>query len=315
MMRRYMAALFLIAVCILLSGMEAEAADIDFYYTGPVDIFTGEPVGEGTADENDQISIPDGSAYDRTRGMFVYTIGGGTLACSVCDGMIVSGEVGFLKFGELKAIVYYNGEMLSEIPQSVISPGTYVVASNGGSHEQIMTFRIVGEAVSGLKQYVMPEGFHVRSVVFNNSDMLTDYGMVNFDQEGSYAITYRCDATSMDYSLRVVIDNTPPAVSFEGLDDRDSARGPVTVTGYASEDTVTVTRDGNEAKLNFNSQLTEVGDYRVVVTDKAGNYVEREFTILLYLNMQSWMFFGLVLIIVTGLAIVLTIERMRLRVR
>ncbi len=316
-MRRFTGIAILIGI--LLTGGRAQAIDWsnDFDYSGPIDIFTGQaPESSGVDTSNVPVTMEDGSTYDRKTGRFVYSIGDGSVSVSVADGMIVTEEVQLSGTEHVEAVVYRDGEELSGIPESVSKAGTYVVMDNtteGGV--QCMSFRIVKSITSNLASYVMPPGFFVKSVYRGNDEVMSDYGTVDLTEEGHYDISYHCTANSLDYSLSVTIDNTPPQVTFEGVDEKDVARGPVTVKGLAEGDAMTITLDGEETKPNLYNQLTRSGDYTVIVTDPAGNIQEKEFHIMVYLNMQAWMFIGVILILIVSLMIVLTVTRQRLKVR
>ena len=134
-------------------------------------------------------------------------------------------------------------------------------------------------------------------------------------QEGAYNIGYICSDSGVTYNLTLTVDHTPPQVTFEGLDENNKAKGPVTLMGLEEGDSVSIISGDDIKKLNMKSQITESGDYRVVVSDQAGNSIEKEFKIMVYLNIQAWMLFGFIFLLIVGLAIALTITRKKLRVR
>lgn len=299
------------------STTEGAASGADFDYEGPIDMFTGAPIPEnGGQDTTQRVNISDGSVYDRSTGYYIYAVDNGSVSVSVADGMIVAGDVTFSISENANVKLYKDGEPLDEFPGLVNAPGSYaVISGDTGSDGQIMGFRVIGQITGAINQYNMPSGFSVSGVTIDGNDAAYDYGVVDMTTEGVYNIKYICSDNGITYTLNVTIDHTPPQVTFEGLDENDRAKGPVTITGLQEGDTVSVISGNEVKKLNLNSQITESGDYRVVVTDAAGNSVERQFKILVYLNLQAWMFFGFILLLIVGMAIALTLTRKNLRVR
>ncbi len=299
------------------SGFEkAAAAEFDFFYDGPVDMFTGEAIKEDSEVQTEKVNIPDGSVYDRSTGMYVYSLKEGTVSVSVADGMIVTGEVTLAKSEEAKILLFKNGKEMSEVPQKLSSPGSYVIQDAGAENAgQLMGFRILGTVTGAVSQYNLPKGFSVRSVTLDGENVDYDYGVVDLSGEGKYDISYICSDNGVGYHLTVTLDHTPPQVTFEGVGDDNRAKGPVTIKGLSEGDTVKVLFNGEETQLNSRAQLMESGNYSVTVVDPAGNRVERDFRIIVYLNMQAWMFVGLFLLVAIAVTGALMVARKRLRVR
>lgn len=296
---------------------EAGVSDGDFDYDGPIDMFTGSPISsDGGQDTTQRVNISDGSVYDRATGYYIYSVDNGSVSVSVADGMIVAGDVTVALSENANVRLYKDGEPLDDFPGLINAPGSYaIISGDTGNDGQIMGFRVVSNITGSVNQYNLPAGFSVRSVTINGNDVAYDYGVVDMTQEGVYNINYICSDNGITYTLNVTIDHTPPQVTFEGLDENNRAKGPVTITGLQEGDTVSVISGNEVKKLNLKSQITESGDYRVVVSDAAGNYIERQFKILVYLNLQAWMLFGFILILIVGMAIALTLTRKNLRVR
>ena len=287
-------------------------------YTGDVDIVTGNPVNKDKQRlvDGSKIAMPDGSFYDTKTGLYLYDIYGGTIGCSVCDGMIVGTSVNFATSGEFTAAVYCNGQKLKGIPGTVSTPGTYIVISwDNSSQEQVLSFQIVEKITGRITKYILPKGFALRSATLEGQSIKSGYGTVDFSKEGYYEVAYRCINADLDYYLNVTIDHTPPNVIFNGLDENNTARGPVTLMGLAEGDKVFVTFNGEEGWLNSKNQVTSSGKYHITVTDNAGNTVSRDFTILMYLNVKGVVFFSLIIVLIIGVIVALYISRKRLRVR
>ncbi len=297
---------------------ETTEEDDNIDYTGELDIITGNPKSEDGDDAAtaETVVLSSGAVYDRKTDMYSYKTVGGSLNCSVADGMIVTDEVRLSVTGEFNMSVYRNGNKLESIPSTVTQAGTYVfITWTDNAEVQLLTFQIINEVTGELTQYIMPEGFSTTRILRDGTDVRNTYGSVDLKEEGYYEITYRCSANQKEYKLSMLIDHTPPEVVFEGVDEKGRAKGPVTITGLEEDDVVYVYFNDEEGKVEKSDVLKESGKYRVVVADKAGNYIEKSFKIMIYLNVKSVVLIAAIFAILIGLAIALYITRKRLRVR
>ena len=296
---------------------EGATTEFDIGYTGPVDIITGDPV-TGSGDTEDQlVQIAAGVTYDRKDDRYIYTAGDATIRCSIADGMIVTDGVVLSKDGEVNIAVFKDGESMSDIPAEIEDPGNYVVVTKvDNSETQLLSFQIVNSITGKLNRYLLPGGFSVRRLSYNGEDISHQEGAVDFTKEGKYVVNYFCSANSKEYKLDVEIDHTSPAVTFLGLDEDNEARGPVTFVGMEKTDKVTITYDGEEqVTLDEDNQVSETGSYHAVITDEAGNFIEKDFRILLYLNFNAALFVLAIILAIVGVTVALIIARKRLRVR
>ena len=288
-----------------------------YSYNGEIDIFTGLPVGLGLDGEYEEtFDISDGSNYSSNSGMYSYTLGEGSFNCSVADGMVVTGSVKMSLTNCSNVDVYVDGRKFDYFPESVSEVGSYtVIYWTDNSSLQVMTFKIVNKVTGALEQFILPAGFAFTDVSKDGEKISTGLNSVDLSQEGDYSIGYVCIDNTQEYTLDITVDHTPPAVEFLGVDENNRAKGPVTVTGITDTDRVYVYFNGEESQLNYEGKLTESGRYRVVVTDIAGNSIEKNFTILIYLNVKSIVFLGILLVGIIALGVALYISRKRLRVR
>ncbi len=288
-------------------------------YSGDIDTITGKPVVDdnNTTQRSGMIVMKDGSTYDSDNGRFIYNVEGGSIICSACDGMVVTGPVSIAREGEFNAAIYRDGYKVDGFPETVEQPGTYVViAWDNVSENQVLVFQIVDKVTGRLSQYIVPLGFVVRTVNLDGVPQQNSFGSVDMSKEGYYEITYRCSATGIEYYLNVTTDHTPPDVTFEGIDSKGLAKGPVTIKGLADDDTVYIVfNEDSTGKLDYQNQITQSGDYHVTVMDKAGNSVSRDFIIMMYLNVKGVFFLALIVVIIIGVMVALYISRKRLRVR
>ncbi|MCR5624111.1 MAG: hypothetical protein K6G11_02595 [Lachnospiraceae bacterium] len=311
--------LFILSVCCFNKKALAagEGVGIDFGYTGPIDRYTGEPIN----DESDtmvsgSVTLSDGTSYDMDSHMFVFSVSGEKFNCSVADGMVVTESVTFDSASSSNFAVYKDGKKLEADVEEVDEPGKYsVVLSSNQQSDQVMTFQIVNNITGKLNYYRLPANFEVTSVDKDGEIFDTTTTRVDLSKEGSYEINYICTATEIAYRLAVTIDHTPPVIVFNGVDKKNLARGPVTIEGIDANDKVVITRGDDTVRLDSKSRLTDSGYYEVSISDEAGNTVNKSFRILLYFNIQAWIFFAIVIVLVIGVAVTLYISKKKLRVR
>ena len=286
-------------------------------YTGPVDLITGEPIEEGVTYNSEFVTISDNVRYRKYGGEYVYQVGNTMLRSSVADGMIVTEPVSMSKEGKTNLTLYKDGEALDDIPEMVKDKGEYVmVTTESGGEKQLFSFKIVGEVTGKITYYILPAGFSVRNLTYNSKPVNHNQGSVDMTKEGHYIVDYTCAATGKDYSLDVFIDHTPPQVTFLGLDEDDTCRGPVTVQGMEETDTISIMFDETEeVTLDEENKLYDTGYYHVMITDQAGNSTEKDFEILLYININAALFILAIFAGILGVIIALAVSRKKLRVR
>ena len=291
--------------------------DSIFDYNGEIDMMTGEPVVDRDGNSNKTIvRLDNGVSFNRDTKRFVYQRGEAVIETSVADGMITTGKVSFKYTNPEEFKLYKDGKLYKELPDQVTDLGSYTFVSNSNNNgEQLITFRIVGSTTGEISQYVLPDGFVVKNITLDGEEQRSEYGTVDLSKEGYYVIEYTNNEIGVTYTLTLNMDHTPPEVTFEGLDENDRANGPVTVTGLTKNDTVKVIYEDEESHLNMKDQVTETGYYTITVTDRAGNTVSKDFRILLYITVKTWVLFGVTLLIFIGVGVALYITRKRLRVR
>lgn len=287
-------------------------------YTGEVDLYTGEPVSNtSTATTSGRVSITDSCQYDFDLHWFCYPANGGTFYCSAADGMVTTSEVTFAIGGEFNLAIYKDGVALNGIPKSVSEPGNYTAITwDDNTESQLMSFQIIKKTTGRISQYVMPEGFSVSEVALNGVTQPKTFGIVDMTEDGYYEIRYLCNATGITYTLVATMDHIPPQITYEGLDKKDIAHGPVTLKGFQDGDTISITMNKNtKTSLKTGNKLTEPAKYRVVVYDEAGNSAVKEFEILIYFNIKSVFLLIAFVVIIIGVFVALYITRKNLRVR
>ena len=313
--RSFLFHLFLLA---MLAGICCVSAYAEIGYTGELDPETGEPLQEAAETEanSTQIAITDGVYYDRDRLGYVYSVGDSAeLLCTIADGMVVQRNVRVDADDGMEITLYQNGTAVdSPDLTNIYKEGDYVVeASVNGQSYQVLSFSIIGSVTGRMSGYTMPDGFVITEATLDGEEIYDDSSYVSMASEGHYVVDYRCAKNGLTYELDVTIDTTPPTLTLSGLNDRNQARGPVTISDVEDGASAIITLDGKQ--ITYRSELTESGEYQIPLTDKAGNVSQYAFTILVYFDLNSLLFLGLAVLAVASVAVYIFISRKRLAVR
>ena len=310
------------ALCLALS-VPAYAAMTDFYYTGRLDPATGAPVAAGSGQEDarssSRVALSDTMYYDRNIHSFVYPAGDGVgeIRSNAADGMVTRDPVSLYADTDLPLTVYRSGEALEDPNLAAISDvGEYVVTvNNGGGTENVFRFTIVGERTSLPGGYALPEGFYITDATVDDEEAYYERTYIDMEEEGLYQVEYFSPDASVRMTLKTTIDRTPPDVVLQGREDAQGRfHSAVQVSGLEEGGTVVLTRDGEAVQFPYDGRLTDTGVYTLQVSDSAGNAVTKQFTILLYLDLNSLVFFGLVCLSLAGVAGYILFNRRRLKI-
>ena len=249
------------------------------------------------AQEAAPVYIAGNTYYDPTGNVFLYYADAASsqvVRSSAADGMITEQAVSVKADAGTALEVYRNGARLDSISEGVFrDPGEYVVMYMGGAvSERIFSFTIVPEQCNYVTGYTLPAGFEMVNATLNEEPVAFDRNYIKLADEGEYNIQYQCIKTSVPYELRVRTDFTGPVLSLEEVID-GVARGPVDISEAMNAAVVNIYHDGE--KITRKDVLTQSGEYYIELADEAGNKTTYSFTILIYFDGNSWLFFFLVL--------------------
>lgn len=284
-------------------------------YTGPVDNFTGVPVGAAEGDlGGDRISINDYTGYNRERHMFFTMKSSQEILCSVADGMTTTDPVVLLVPDGMVCGLYCNGVQVSANLTDISEPGFYVLTEEGFSKTELMRFTIVKPVTGKLERFEVPEGFQITSAMCDGNPVEHHYSYVSLEQEGKYVISYSCPITETKYNFTAEIDHTPPALALPGVDrEKWQAKGPVDISDLEENARIGIWLNGHE--MSYTSVLRQRGSYQIILEDEAGNRTEYQFIIRFYFNSSGVIFVAVVLAISAGVGIYVLHSRRHLRVR
>ena len=263
------------------------------------------------------VYIAGSTYYNAANKAFVYYVdntAGQAIYSSVADGMITAQGVSVKADAGVAFEVYLDGERLEGISGGTFQePGEYVVMYMGGAvSERIFSFTIVPEQCNYVTGYTLPIGFEMVDATLKEEPVAFDRNYIKLSEEGEYNIQYQCVKTNVPYELRLRTDFTGPELSLEEVIN-GTARGPVDISEAKQAAAVSIYHDGD--KIARKDVLTESGEYYIELADEAGNKTTYSFTILIYFDGNSWLFFLLVLAAGIGVVIYLMHSRKHLRVR
>jgi len=307
---------------LLLAISLAPAAFADTSYTGPIDPETNEPVADSRSEGRSQTALSDSCYYDRTTHDFAYPLSGvlTEVHASVADGMYVSTAVSVNDSGDGSVLIYKDGSPYTGDATNIRDIGSYTVSyRQGGSTRRLFSFNIIGKTTNLIHQFEVPDGFYITEAIRDEADIYQDRFTLDMEPEGHYTVTYEGLSTDLTYTLDVTIDRTPPALEFQGrVDSRQRVHSALSFSGMEEGDTIYLLQDGTEVEpeLDYDGtgRILDPGNYIMRVYDAAGNMKEYSFTIMMYFNASSWLFFLLVIGVVAGVAVYIYLKRKKLKI-
>ena len=319
-MKRIIAALMLALVFLLILSLPAAA---DTGYTGVIDPETGEPYDENAPESyGDRTALTKNMYYDWTSHDYVYPVPDtlGEVHVNAADGMALTTPVYIRASAEASVVVYFNGSEYTGSLNSCSAAGEYVVSALvGGQPRRLMSFTLLGRSSNLLYDFVVPDGFYILEATRDGESAYEDRYSVDMEPEGAYVIEYECSSTNLIYKLETTVDRTPPALIFKGkLDSQGRVRSKLEFSGLQSDDRIYLERTGEAVVPELNSDGTgtiyDPGNYIMLVMDAAGNTTRYDFIILQYFNLQSWMFFLAVVLVIAAVTAYIVLQRKRLKI-
>lgn len=308
-------------------GITYLPGDYDMNYSGPLDAMdreteeTGREEDGGIRESGDIIMITDRLGYDAQQQMYVNYVRGNKdkrYYSSLPPRAMTNGSVSFQMGNRSQYTLYRNGEPAGSDLSNITEEGAYVLESfeQGGVDAERFEFTILQSCTNSLEEFTIPEGFRFTGINVNGRYAAVPRGTAySMPSDGKYAFEYGCDEIGLFYHVDVLKDTVAPRLEISGLLN-GVAKGPVSMTVASQEETVIrITKDGREINTPYDLRLEDYGDYRVVVSDKAGNSNEYSFTIQMYFTMTSLLVFLLLILIAAGLAGYFRYVKTHLRIR
>ena len=230
---------------------------------------------------------------------FIYT---GTDKVVDNGGVIMEGGTRFMPINNDSSkidLVVLNGEEYNNEKSTGFGESgkwEFIISDDIGN-KAYFYFYIVPYALSRF-EYESPYAYKITDVTFDSGDgvsvsytnLVTNNVNKNnstmiFEEGGTYQVVVSSVATSAYFTFNVTIDKTPPKAELVGAIAGESTTSNVTLSGYSTGDVIKVYKDGNliETVQVTSSgtkikEITEKGDYKIVITNAAGNEQVFEFT-------------------------------------
>ncbi|GHV00919.1 hypothetical protein FACS1894211_09550 [Clostridia bacterium] len=231
------------------------------------------------------------------------------------DGGYTNGTVRFTWTDEANATVTFDGNTVEyKSGAELTEDGEYALTFyDGNGFEAVYTFTIktaapVVSIIDGSGDLTEPMTTTPVTVTYEDGCTALLYrngtlvGAVisgaEISSDGEYEITVT-DLAGNVTTVTFTLDTTPPTAELVGVTNGGSTSGAVSIRNLSEPATVAVYRNGGLIPYALGEPLTEIGSYRIVVTDTAGNATEYTFDIIYSVNTA-----GTVIIIIVILALI-----------
>lgn len=227
---------------------------------------------------------------------------------NVADGVISNGGVTFANGEKLTVTVTKDREIIDyTFGQSLDEEGAYkIVLRDNCGNEKTVAFRIVS-GVKNAIDYTLGEGVEILSVTRDGENVAVEGNRLNFTADGAYTVTVR--AEGKEYAFTLSLDATAPTVVIDGTKLNGKTNGPAVISEPDESAVVEVYFNGEKIEYELGGELTEYGDYRVVLTDAAGNVSEYSFTLAHVLNSGAIALIVIMILVVIGVTVTTVIMR------
>ena len=205
---------------------------------------------------------------------------------NVADGGITNDSV-VIKSNELvSVIVTKDGEAYSyTLGDEITDTGTYkVLLTDSYGNLKEVSFEIVSSQAKRTLNYSLGDNTTITKVTRNGVEVEYDSNHLAFTQDGEYEIFY--SQNGREYSFKLTLDTTAPELIITGVEDGGKVDGVVVLSDMNEPGTYHVYKDNVEISYKLGDELSEYGDYEVVVTDTLGN--TRTYTFTLAFKMNGW---------------------------
>lgn len=262
-----------------------------------------------------------------------YTFLVGTTDRVVDNGSVVTdGGARFMPVNKDSAqiqLVVLNGEaydMSKSTTFSETGKWEFIVGDDIGN-KSYYYFYVVTHSLARF-EYDSPYGYKITNVQYDGGDgVLVSYNnsviqnennsKMSFTDMGAYIVNVSSMASSAQFSFEIVIDKTPPAAKLVGAEDGQPTIENVTLEECVVGDVIRVYKDGKLTQtvtVTSNTmkmpEITEQGEYKIVVTNAAGNEKTFEFTRKYTANIATTIaIFAICIIFAVGIMIVLFVRK------
>lgn len=198
------------------------------------------------------------------------------------------------------SVAYKFGEIISEA-------GKYTaIMSDKLDNTKTVNFSIV-EPISQSFFHNFDNLTGFEKVTVNEVDTRLNYGDLTLNESGVYNVAVYVNGQAYPFTL--TIDSTAPTATLGGVENGGQTKGSVTVSDLSETATVEVFLNDEPIEYELGEELTEVGKYRVVITDELGNTTEYTFEILYSMNATAIILIIIGILLVAGTVATIVVMR------
>lgn len=211
------------------------------------------------------------------------------------DGFVSNDDIVIKANEELTISLSKDGETFAyEFGASLTEEGNYIahISDSYGNTAEV-SFRV-------LKTTVLNDFAHdFTGVNIVSSTCNGEACELNFAADGKYEIT--ATDGEKEYTFAVTLDRVAPEIVLNGAENGGETKSEVVVESISEEADITVYFNGEKIEYRVGASVSELGEYRVVVTDAAGNTREYTFTIVYGLNGGAVALIVIFVILIVGI--------------
>ncbi len=178
---------------------------------------------------------------------------------------------------KLEIVVTKNGEVIEyKGGNAITEPADYTVKLTdklGNTAE--VKFTIVEPLVQKFDREIdsIP---NFEKVLVNGTEVTLDRGALVLAEDGTYEVSIVAGGVANNFT--VTVDATAPTLTLGGVENGGTTTEGVIISDV-TDGTVKVFLNDEEIEYTAGDELSEVGEYKVIVTDACGNAAEYSFTI------------------------------------
>ena len=228
-------------------------------------------------------------------------------------GGISNGGVRVIAKEELKIDMYRNKEKIDyNFEQILYDDGFYeFILTDEIGNQLYFDFTILNTPLGRIEKR-LDESVEIIEIQMNDEIIPLDIqdNTLYLVDEAEYIVTVFDKSQIKNFSFKLRIDTTPPALVLVGVENGGFTKNEVS-TRSPSETPIYIqaSADGEEFEYNVGDKMTNAGSYKLLVSDQAGNQTEYQFTIVYSFNGATIALFGGMLAIVVILIIFLVKNR------
>ena len=170
-----------------------------------------------------------------------------------------------------------GNEVEYEMGSTITTPGKYIfVITDAIGNTSERSFTIVKSLVNKFEHnFDDMAGFE--QVFVNGEDKRLNYGTLELYTDGTYEVGVV--ANGQTYTFTVTVDGTNPTIKLNGVENGGKTETEVYLSDLSEKGEVTVYLNGEKLLYKLGDNLTQQGEYKVVVTDECGNTSEYTFEV------------------------------------